>query len=357
MDAKRSPQFLGIQYLRGIAALLVAYLHLSIQIPSYTSWLSRYLGADLNLGVGVDIFFVISGFIMVVSTGASTPREFFIKRVVRVVPLYWVMTLMVVMGYLLHPEWFRTTVVSFEYVLKSLFFVPYQNPGHGGDLMPVLVPGWSLNFEMAFYAVFALSLLLPENRRLLAVGGVFLALFALGQLPAAQSLPSAVRFYIDPRIGEFWLGMLIGSQINVAVNRRISSRILLLLTILASVLLLMPASTYAAMPLMWVVLIGNILPAGLLVWCLACLELQGRVPRLSALKRLGDASYSIYLSHILTLGVVRVLWVKLGLGADDLLHAAGFALVSMVSVVLVGWAVYVLVEQPLLGRLRRRAQA
>jgi len=76
-------------------------------------------------------------------------------------------------------------------------------------------------------------------------------------------------------------------------------------------------------------------------------EVRGKVPKIRVLQRLGDASYSIYLSHILTLGVVRLIWGRLGLTQVDLLHVAAFAGASVATSVAVGWAIYALVERPL----------
>jgi len=309
--------------------------------------LTEHFGAHLNLGVGVDIFFAISGFIMVVSTRSSTPAQFLFRRVVRVVPLYWFMTLLVVAGYLVQPAWFRSTVVSVEYVLKSLFFIPFENPGHGGDMMPVLVPGWSLNFEMAFYIVFALSLWVPSRLRLGFVGAIFLLLFVLVQLPWGNTLPKEFWFYVDPRIVEFWLGMLVGSQVVASWNQWVPRFVLWLVMLGATGLLLAPSAAYGAFPPFVAVWIGNVLAAGALIWAVVALEVRGKVPQIRVLQRLGDASYSIYLSHILTLGVVRLIWGRLGLTQVDLLHVAAFAGASVATSVAVGWAIYALVERPL----------
>jgi exopolysaccharide production protein ExoZ len=350
---KSSPQLLGIQYLRGIAALMIVYLHLSIQIPAYTEILVNHLGANLKLSIGVDVFFVISGFIMVVSSGSATPAQFLLRRFTRVVPLYWLMTLLVVVGYWLQPAWFRSTVVSVEYVLKSLLFIPFVNPGHGGEVMPVLVPGWSLNFEMAFYVVFALALLLPFKHRLGAVGAVFLMLFAFGQSAWAQTLPAEFRFYVDPKLFEFWLGMVIGSQATALWIRRVPRWGVLSVLLGASILLLTPSSFYVSYHPMLDIWVGSVLPAGALVWAVVALEAQGRVPEVKAFQRLGDASYSIYLSHILTLGVVRMVWVRWGLAEADLPHVVVFASVAVAAAVAVGWLVFVFIERPLHHGLKK----
>lgn len=347
-------QFLGVQYLRAVAAFMVAYLHLAIQIPAYTGQFERSLGGNLNLGNGVDIFFVISGFIMMVSTRASMrPAAFFARRVIRIVPLYWSITLLVVAIALVQPAWFRTTVVAPEYVFRSLFFIPYANPGQGGSAMPILVPGWSLNFEMAFYVVFALSLLLPARARVAAVGLVFAAGFVLARLAPSQPGGVAWGFYGDLRVAEFWLGMVIGAQAGSTLGRTTPAAALWGLIALSMALLMAPVRLYAAFTPDIATLCGSVVPAAVLVWAVVSLELQGRVLHHGALLTLGNASYSIYLSHILTLGVVRLVWVKAGLDAPDLLHVAIFAVVSMLAVAAAGVLVYRVAEQPMLAGMRR----
>ena len=114
---------------------MVAYLHLSSQWPPYSGFLE--LG---RLQTGVDIFFVISGFIMSVTSRDSRPGEFAARRLIRIVPLYWLLTITLAAAVLIRPQFFRTTVMSGTYLIKSLLFIPYANPGQSGTLVPLLVP-------------------------------------------------------------------------------------------------------------------------------------------------------------------------------------------------------------------------
>ena len=154
----------------------MAYFHSTIQVPSLTPYFHTYLFASGNLAAGVDIFFVISGFIMLVTSRQTSPAEFMVRRLIRIVPLYWALTLLVSALLILKPELFRTTVVTAPFLIKSLLFIPYANPGHGGEVMPILTPGWSLNFEMFFYLIFCFVLIFPLGRRILVSGMVFAAL-------------------------------------------------------------------------------------------------------------------------------------------------------------------------------------
>src|SRR5579872_364486 len=160
-------RLVGIQYLRALAALMVAYSHLAHQIPAYLSALSlhRWVTTD-RLYNGVSIFFVISGFIMYVTGAESSPVQFAKRRLVRIVPLYWLLTGLLFLCALFTPEFARMTVATPQTLAKSLLFIPYFNAGQGGRLYPLLIPGWTLNCEMFFYLIFTLTLFAPLRWRM-----------------------------------------------------------------------------------------------------------------------------------------------------------------------------------------------
>src|ERR1019366_2869669 len=140
-----------IQYLRGIAALMVVWHHGVGQLATLETYFPFRFGTS-----GVDLFFVISGFIMVVTTAGRdvTPTEFIARRFVRVVPLYWVLTLALAATALVAPSLFRSVTLTAVSLIQSLLFIPHFSPSHAGMIWPVLVPGWTLNYEMFFYVVF-----------------------------------------------------------------------------------------------------------------------------------------------------------------------------------------------------------
>ena len=344
--------FYGIQYLRGVAALMVAYFHLAGQLPIYDAWFRDWFAGTLNFASGVDIFFVVSGFIMVITSARDTPWMFLEKRLIRIVPLYWIITLFVVAGYLAAPGMFRTTVVNMEYIAKSLLFIPYQNPGHDGDIVPLLVPGWSLNFEMAFYVVFAISLLLPLNRRVLLVGLLFSAMLALKSVFWQASTLTAFKFYLQPRIMEFWLGMAIGELVRLNFHKKFNIYVFAALVVISTISLLVPAAAYAAQVSILFSEVAVVVSAAVLVFAVVGLEAQGAIAKIRWLKGIGDASYSVYLSHIFTFGVVRAVWVKVRLDHGALADAMAFAAVSMLAVTIVGWLLFSCLEKPLLSGMR-----
>src|SRR5262249_31198174 len=128
-------------------------------------------------GSGVDLFFVISGFIMVY-TNFSTfmqPRaatSFLRRRIIRIVPMYWICTTGVVLLLALAPQLFSSVQFDWTYVISSYVFLLSQNSA--GDIGVVIQTGWTLCFEAYFYLWFALLLNWPRQWFLFASGVVFL---------------------------------------------------------------------------------------------------------------------------------------------------------------------------------------
>jgi exopolysaccharide production protein ExoZ len=358
-NATKSP-LSAVQYLRATAALMVACFHTCGQIPAYFPFYRRSLFGSETLSAGVDIFFVISGFIMLMSSRNMAPGEFMKRRIVRVVPLYWALTSLLAIIVLLRPELMRTTAVSWEFYFKSLFFIPYANPGHNGDLVPLLVPGWSLNFEMFFYAVFALVLFAPHGRRVLIVGATFLVLAVVGYASRDSTSYRELLFLCEPKILEFWLGMLIAHfYLRGKLNFGVWIPWVLLICGFAALLWHVPLPPALANGVI-ANLVQIMLPAAAIVLGTVAFESTRRVPHVGFLMFLGDASYSLYLSHIFSLGAARFLWVRMGLGQVTTIRAVEFAVFSMILVLLGTVLVYKCFERPaliLLLRLTGRREA
>src|SRR4029079_17250141 len=180
---------LEIQMLRAVAAMAVVVMHIGIELRYWgkatISW------TDVG-NAGVDLFFVISGFIMVFISWErfgrrDAPVDFFVRRLIRIVPLYW----LVPTGYILAGSFPASRIIT------SYLFVP--DFGADAAPLPVVLQGWTLNFEMFFYLVLALALLLP---RLAAIATVSTLLATLVLLK--------VPYYGQSVILEFVLGLWIG---------------------------------------------------------------------------------------------------------------------------------------------------
>jgi len=150
---------------------------------------------------GVDIFFVISGFVMMLST-EMTADKFFLKRIVRIVPTYWFFTIGVFLIALILPDVLKNTTANPVHLIKSFFFVPFDKNGVG--VTPILALGWTLNYEMYFYLLFAIALKLNRNYRGELATFMLVAVYALTQ--NTHTLP--LSFYSSDIVFEFSLGIV-----------------------------------------------------------------------------------------------------------------------------------------------------
>ena len=317
----------SIQYLRALAALSVVAYHAGQWIVSPVS-----VGA-----AGVDVFFIISGFVLWTVTWArpQSPGAFLWRRAVRVVPLYWMATLALAAGALAAPGLIPHVTPQAGHILQSMLFIPHHNPE--GDLFPLLAPGWTLNYEAAFYLVFAAGLALPSRWRLAWLAGVLgpLACFGLFYFPAYPfgANPMLLQFLAGAMLGRLWIDRALPSRrVGVALM------ILALAAFAASHPLgVVPDSLLR--PLAW----G--LPAFALVLGALAVEADGGVPAWPVVGRLGDASYAIYLCHT----PVIALWNRL-IGPTN---PALFFVMAMALSVAAGLACHAAIERPLLRRLGR----
>jgi exopolysaccharide production protein ExoZ len=303
MPLQHSPflRFEGIQALRFVAALLVVVTHATFYvserlIQGYPVWAS---GA-----AGVDVFFVISGFVMVVSSRgligrSDAARTFLLRRVSRVVPLYWVATTLKVAVVIAAPAAVLNSGLDIGHIVKSYLFLPSYN--ESGQLQPVVGVGWTLNFEMFFYVMFAAALALrisPTRFVTILFGGLsILALFRQPGWPA-------FAFWFDTIVLEFVAGMYIAHWCMAGV--RVPPVAAGALATAGFVGLLWP---WGVVPDMMRVLTWGI-PAMMIVAGVALLEpvLQGRVP--APLISLGDSSYALYLFHPMIAPIAPALLAK-----------------------------------------------
>jgi exopolysaccharide production protein ExoZ len=349
--AKTVHNFYYLQYLRGIAALMVVYFHALVQLETMgiQSPLPK-LGEP-----GVDLFFVLSGFLMWITTVNSkmTPLTFMRKRIIRVIPLYWSLTLCAAAVALVAPNVLKHTVLEGHHLLASLLFWPAPNPAYLGDadtgmlLTPLLVPGWTLNYEAFFYVVFGLFMFAKPSARLLLLPALFGVLtWARASLDSASP---ALAVFGHPIIFEFYLGTLVA----VMVKRGWYPRPAIAAMMLAAGVVAMLGLNlrFTVEDRLWA--FG--LPATWIVYCLCALELQRPALQSKWLQAIGDASYSLYLTHVFSLPLCRLVFQRLTT-ADDLLTQVVFCLACELLSVAVGLLVFRGYEQPIahyLSRYRR----
>jgi len=304
----------------------------------------------------VDIFFVISGFVMAVSSigkknGPHPARAFLERRLVRVVPLYWLMTALTLLkayAVRLYPNMGNIgphPAISFGYIVSSLLFVPYRNSL--GIVQPVLSVGWTLCFEMFFYLLFACALALRVSElRLLTPIMVGLAAIGLWH----GNFGPAVGTLASPLLLEFLAGVAIGH----AVEQGWAMRPAFATTIGALSLLAILALSPSVFGIVW---LTRGIFAVLIVLCAVMLESQiaKKMPGWSL--SIGDASYSLYLGQLLFFSVIVKLAGWLGLlkpGSASLIGEITTVLLFGVPCIFAALAVYRWVEAPINNSLRRR---
>jgi len=276
----------SLQALRAFAAWVVVCHHfMQIFFDFKASGPIGQLLTDRG-AVGVDIFFVISGLVIYLSTRDKTiePRQFLLNRVLRIVPAYWFYTLAMAGLLLVASRWMPHQEFDWHHLLLSLLFVPAENPG-GYGLYPTLNVGWTLNFEMFFYLLFGLAFLVRQRHQLLLVTvALLLVSEVLGRLGVLS------RFYNNDIIYEFLLGIGLGVLYRRGLIREGIWMPLALLAVAGYAIYHLDASQRL---LHW----G--LPSALVVLAFVSLEPLFAGNRL--LKALGDCSYSVYLIHVLVL--------------------------------------------------------
>ena len=335
----------SIQMLRAVAAMLVALMHI---IFFYCDSIKYIGGAQPHMatffdfkgfgGSGMQIFFVISGFIMAYLYEIGETKsfsDFVVRRLTRIVPLYWIATIL--WAYVLNaPGSF-----PLSRVLQSLFFIPRP------DNTAVLGPGWSLNFEMFFYMLFGLSTLVFRVS-FLWVAAVFLVFSALAEVTGFY----VFRLYSDPIVWNFIAGITIFHIHRLPWARREAPAILLIgvAMLVSSIFWHVPDSSSGIRQFLpWGV------PSMLIVLGAVGLEVDGRGARLFGsriLLELGNASYSLYLVHTMCfIGVSSLLLYKLNV--QKYIGPDGAVLLYLAVCCGIAVLVHRLVEKPI-TRITRR---
>jgi exopolysaccharide production protein ExoZ len=325
----------NVQCLRALAAYAVVTHHVIDALNNYIAHMDIRLSVGAN---GVDVFFVISGFIMAATTSSRSvsPAQFALNRIIRIVPIYWLLTLfaagLLIAGFKLFSQSFNTI-----HLLKSLFFIADPHK------MPVLFVGWSLNYEMMFYVLFSVCLFIrPTVIRLYALCSMIAAIWALGLLAPVGSIFGYVANSI---ILEFALGVLIWI---LSRSWMPSAPLAVVLGILGVAglfipdLSTLPSKTLATAP-----------AACALVLSAVALEAKGLSIGNRWLEQQGDASYSIYLIHPFVLQIVGKAGISARLvgSAPDLCVVVGM---MFITVALFGTLFHLFVERPLTNRLKSR---
>ncbi|MBB4039313.1 peptidoglycan/LPS O-acetylase OafA/YrhL [Microvirga flocculans] len=343
-------KLLYIQILRACAALSIAILHAQHDagaIAARFGWQFTPLHL-VPWAAGVDVFFVISGFIIVYSSQKlfDTPgagRVFIVRRVGRVVPLYWTATTLYLAVALVLPSAINSEILDPGFVLASYLFLPVERPD--GLVQPLYSLGWTLNYEMYFYLLFALAVAWPMRRSVLGLIGVMAAAVAIGR---AVALPEPLGFWTDPIILEFAFGMALAL---LKAEGIVLSRALRLALALGG-LGLLAIEAKVSMPRV----LGFGVPAALFVTA-AVLGVDRKRPMSWPTRMgiaLGDASYALYLIHPFVIRAGGEVMVRSGLA--PLIGPWGYVVLTLSGTVLASLLVFRWYERPVTEWIRQRLE-
>ncbi len=334
-----------MQALRAVAALYVVLFH------STVLWHDKFAPRLVpweNGNAGVDLFFVISGFIMVLSSRRLLGRKnawwrFMELRLIRVVPLYWLVTLAKLAAVVAVPALALHTHPTTWNTIASLLFIPARDAV--GVIRPPLDAGWTLSFEMLFYLVFASALLL-RLAPLKIVAPVMALLAALSFL--RTSTAPAITVLASPIVLEFVFGALAGQAFLSRSWHKFSSPWMIALSATGLLCLtLLPADGIWHRTLIW----GLAATAALAGAVLAERWLDPFIPRL--FERIGESSYSLYLTHGFVLPVIGLLIAKTSLTGNW--RGAALISASLIISTIFALGVYRCIETPLITTLRTLA--
>lgn len=316
----------SIQVLRALAAFMVAVHHVQpdAALVAAGAGLSFARSDLLPWMAGVDIFFVVSGFIMVHASqdlfGRDGAARLFLKRrLARIVPLYWAMTTLFLLVGLAVPALLNSGVPNLQQILGSYLFWPVVSTQ--GMVQPVYSLGWTLNYEMLFYVLFAGGLMLPRRWTLPAITLVLALLVAIESLKGPLSLPFG--FWGQPIVLEFAAGM------GIAVLRQKGLRLhgaMRIIVAVAGAALLIAAAHLPGTDGAWSSVLWRGGAAVLLMLAAGCGR-EGIVPLppVKVLAAVGDASYALYLVHPFVIRGMREVVLRLGLHSPALYIALALA--------------------------------
>ncbi len=351
--SRKSPGKLdSVQVMRAMAALAVCFSHILHEIslhmqPGKAFEIFRVVPWEM----GVDLFFIISGFIMMYTSrnkfgNAGAPREFIIRRLLRIVPPYWFFTTLMVIATLTMASHLDTAIFTPGHALLSYFFIPHLDPLNAHKINPILGVGWTLIYEMFFYCAFSVALFWKPQVGLSALLVFFGALFAA----ASQGLfsPALNILWSNSIMFCFLLGILVYLMLDKKESIPLSHAVLLSAFGLTSIL----AAHIFGLETLRIFRTG--MPALIIFVLLYRLPMRF-LPGLGLMVLVGDASYTLYLSHPFTLEVAKLILNRVPyLQLWPTVYIVVYALASALATTATAVVFYLACEKPVASYLQRK---
>lgn len=313
----------SIQLIRAIAAIGVAVYHIQFMYAT-----------GLDFAFGVHLFFTISAFLLMYTTQKKR-KQFVLKRMLRIIPLYWIMTFgtyFVAKGL---PALMPQTQADGKSLLFSLFFIPYARDGLRAENMirPLVGPAWTLNYEVLVTLVFAAAMRISHKYRGIITAMVLGILLFIGRTMEINN--TILYFWSAPYMADFITGFLsfyILREVNkLTIHKNMKSG----LGIAAIVACCLMCWNGYPQP-RWVV--NSLLSAFVLIAFVVSLN-GVRIPRLACFA--GDISFSFYLIHYY---VIIIIGKLISLNSISILSVLGLFAVILVSGLL-AYVSYELIEK------------
>ena len=328
---------LSIQYLRAIAAMLVVFIHIA--------WKNMQTGGEsINWwhtagSFGVDIFFIISGFIMVFITHNRPMREkkietFLKKRFIRIVPLYWFYTLLALAIYLIMPERVNSGGGETE-ILKSFFLLPLDK----GQVY-LLNVAWTLHYEFIFYILFAIGLFFSQKYRYLFVGLMILTSLIYKAFFVDDTTSYIVHSLASDIFFEFAMGMLL----FFLIDKKEFPLVLSLVSLIIGIMLFYFIFSGEKITYLYHLYTG--VSAFLICFGVVSMERVWRRKEIKFLSKIGDASYTLYLLHPFVLVGTLMVYNKVTHFVPK--SETLFIVLLFVSAIVVSYGAYIFIEKNLI---------
>jgi exopolysaccharide production protein ExoZ len=339
---------LSLQAVRGIAANLVVLQHLWEFELKYAN---THLPLVIRFGdLGVDIFFVLSGFVMVAIAGRGVgPLQFLWRRAARIYPTYWLATVIMLIVAISVPGLVHEQIDKIP--LWRSFLLIAASPEQ-----PVVSVGWTLVYEVYFYFVFGVFLALRVPILIGALAWTTVIISTSMALPDYVTVSPILRVATSPRTFEFMMGLVIGTlwlrgRTPGALLAGIAGLVVLIATMTVQYRLLsQPPSLFGDAIFLRVIMFA--IPISLILYALVAYERRSSRRPPTLLIAIGDWSYSIYLFHFMMLSMlgraVFQLFGGQGKVGSIVLFVGGFLLVNLAGAIL-----YYLFERPTLKWLHR----
>ncbi len=332
----------NIQALRGIAVFMVILYHFVTIEEKYGN--DNIISPSFfSLGIyGVDLFFIISGFIMVWVTQTSFQninkiKRFLYHRATRIYPTYWFFTTIILIVFLIKPSMINNAHGNKADIIESFLLIPYKNA-------LLLNVAWTLVYEMFFYFIFTIILFFKKEFLLYIAPSIVLGLVLLNIVVPNYTVDNIyISFVYSPYFIEFFIGVIIGLTFIYQDFKKYKYVMFGFISLLFIISIFNGDMNGYRLDV-WNILMISI-PLALFFYLMVLAEIKYKIILPTIVQYIGNASYSIYLSHISVLSVLGLIWRKMYL--NDFSNILMFVIMIPLTIIS-GYIFYKIIEKPVL---------